>query len=267
MPHKKAPSLKAVKIKEPKIILTGGLIKQTLDIYRANWQKFGTLLIIPLTLSALSSLLFYLVRIFAADFSAPLLFALFFLFFIWMIINGILFVSAGIAQLLLVSDLKHSVQFGNLAQWLRRALALLWPALFVSVIYFIFMILGLIFLVIPGIMVMIYFCFAVYKVVLDGSDVEESFGQSRQLVRGYFWAVFGRLLLGCLLIWLIYLLVAAVFSLAGWLISYLPLLHLGKDLGALLYSVLGIFIGLVVGPLSIIYTYNIFKSLSAVKTK
>jgi hypothetical protein len=86
-------------------------------------------------------------------------------------------------------------------------------------------------------------------------------------VRGYFWAVFGRLLLGCLLIWLIYLLVAAVFSLAGWLISYLPLLHLGKDLGALLYSVLGIFIGLVVGPLSIIYTYNIFKSLSAVKTK
>lgn len=241
------------------------MIKQTLEVYRVNWQKFGTLLIIPLILSAFSSILFYLIKILAADFSTPFIIFWFVLFLVWMIINGLLFILASIAQLLLVNDLKQSVQFANLPEWLKRSKSLFWPALFVSIIYFVFAVVGFIFLIIPGIMVMIYFCFTIYLVILDGSGVEESFGQSRRLVRGYFWAVFGRLLLGCLLIWLIYLIVTVVLTLASWLINYFPFLHLSQELGGLLYNVLGIFIGLVVGPLSIIYTYNIYKSLTSLK--
>jgi hypothetical protein len=88
---------------------------------------------------------------------------------------------------------------------------------------------------------------------------------SRELVKGYWWAVFGRFAAGLIVIYAFYLIVGGVLALLNWLLIITTGIIIDKNTGNLLYSLLSIFIGLVIGPLTILYTYNIYKSLKAVK--
>jgi hypothetical protein len=50
---------------------------------------------------------------------------------------------------------------------------------------------GLVLLIVPGLILLTWWCLIVPVIVLEGKPVGESFGRSRELVRGHGWAVFG----------------------------------------------------------------------------
>ena len=54
---------------------------------------------------------------------------------------------------------------------------------------------GCILLIIPGIIFSIWFCLSQYVFVFEGVRGRKALGRSRELVRGYWWPVLGRLLL------------------------------------------------------------------------
>lgn len=278
MPKKSTKSIKAIKpisltVVESavrpvnsKIILSGDLIKKTWSVYRDNWQKFVTLLIIPLIISAVLTMCMYLGRIFAADFNPALAVGWALLFFILFIANGILVLLAYIAQVLFVSDLKQPISFNNLADWYGKSWPYFGPAILVTIVFFAVSFFGLLVMIIPGIAIMVYYCFTIYELIVGGHGIEEAFGESRKLVCGRWWAVFGRLVLGCLLIWLAYIIVTVILALGAWLLNYFSPLKFNRELGSLLYNIFGIYIGLVVGPLSLIYVYNLYQSLLEIKS-
>lgn len=71
--------------------------------------------------------------------------------------------------------------------------------------------LGFILLIIPGILFWVWFSFAGFELITKGIGVKESLGNSKKLVAGRFWKVFGRLI------------VFGLFSaLAGFLVSVVP---------------------------------------------
>lgn len=73
-------------------------------------------------------------------------------------------------------------------------------------------IVGLIFLIVPGIIVSIWYVFIQQEIILNNKKWLEAFVGSRELVRGYFAAVFWRLAIGGLFLLAGFLLLAQIFT-------------------------------------------------------
>ena len=59
--------------------------------------------------------------------------------------------------------------------------------------------LGLVLLVVPGLILLTWWCLIVPVIVLEGKPVGEAFGRSRELVRGHGWTVFGVVIITAIL--------------------------------------------------------------------
>lgn len=108
---------------------------------------------------------------------------------------------------------------------------------------------GLILLIIPGLALITIWCLIVPVIVLEQTGALGSFGRSMQLVRGYFWNVFGTLFL----LWLILIGVAI---LLGAIFSFMPTL-----LGNFLSQVIS---GTLIAPLiALVVTSMYFRLVAA----
>ena len=109
--------------------------------------------------------------------------------------------------------------------------------------------LGLILLIIPGLALITIWCLIIPAIVLEQTGTLAAFGRSLQLVRGYFWNVFGTLVL----VWLILIAVGIVL---GAIFSFMP--HL---LGHFLSSVIS---GTLVAPfIAVVLTTMYFRLVAA----
>jgi hypothetical protein len=82
-------------------------------------------------------------------------------------------------------------------------------------------IVGLILLIVPGLVLMTWWAVIVPTIVLENRSAGESFTRSRELVRGYGWAVFGVIVLVLLLLIGFQIVLSLIFSpLADWLQSF-----------------------------------------------
>jgi hypothetical protein len=154
----------------------------------------------------------------------------------------------------------------------------LWPmVLVVSIIVGLIQLIGLFFLIVPGIIFSVWFAFALCYVILEfpssgsvSAAIKESLKQSRELVRGRFWGVLLRIFVPTIL-----------WSLFGWAISMIfvnslniiqkyflvgaaesatRLLDILKILGSTYINALFI-------PLFVITTVILFRSLESTKTE
>jgi hypothetical protein len=72
--------------------------------------------------------------------------------------------------------------------------------------------LGLLLLIIPGLILLTWWCLIVPVIVLEGKNVGESFTRSRELVRGHGWTVFGIVVITGLLSGIASALIQSLFS-------------------------------------------------------
>lgn len=256
---------KTIKSEASKITGVVELFKIIWSEYSANWKKFATILIIPLVLSFAINLGLVLIDVFATGLAWYWWVVIAILTALLLLIFFALYFIAYVAQFLLLKDLSQLVTFANLKEWYFKVKPWFWKFLAVSVIFGLFSLAGFVLLIIPGVIFMVYYCFAIYFVIFENSKIEGSFGLSRELVKGYWWAVFGRFFAGLFVVYVFYLVVGGVVTLATWLLSHFGGIVIDQNSSNLLYSALSIFIGLVVGPLTVLYTFNIYKSLKAIK--
>jgi len=254
---------------KPKIAALNDLINGTIGDFRQNWKKFAILLIIPMAIIFLFSVISFLsdkyVNLQSWGWPAALAFIL--AAIILIVAFGCYYILTYISEFLLLADLSQEVAFRNLGQWYDKAKPYFWPIVAISIIYTALAVIGFILLIIPGIIFMVYYCFAIYAVIFEGHRFEGSFGRSRELVKGYWWAIFGRFLAGGAIVYFAYVVIGGIYAAFIWLIAYI--LHFDAlatdDLFTLMYDLLSVFVGLAAGPLTMIYTYRIYKSLRAVK--
>jgi tetrahydromethanopterin S-methyltransferase subunit G len=74
---------------------------------------------------------------------------------------------------------------------------------------------GFIFLIVPGLILLTWWCLIVPTIVLEGKSVGASFGRSRELVRGHAWTVFGVIILTGIIIAVAAGILNAIFSFLG----------------------------------------------------
>jgi len=111
---------------------------------------------------------------------------------------------------------------------------------------------GFVFLI-PALVFGIYYGFASYILVLEDRRPFTSVERSYDLVKGYFWPVFGRLAFMSLIVIIIYALISIPMS--GMVIGSAPYIA---------YNVFTNIIWVVLSPYFIIYFYQIYQSLNKV---
>src|SRR5690606_9946303 len=87
-----------------------------------------------------------------------------------------------------------------------------WSYIGLSIIMSVIILIGFLLLIIPGIILSVWFAFASYILILDNAGIVDSLRRSRESVRGRWWGVFGRLILVSVVAILITVVTAIAFS-------------------------------------------------------
>jgi len=74
-----------------------------------------------------------------------------------------------------------------------QAYAYFWRYLGFSIVLSLIIFVGLILFIVPAIIFLVWFTFAVFVLVLENARIIESLKRSREYVKGHWWAVFGRM--------------------------------------------------------------------------
>jgi hypothetical protein len=80
--------------------------------------------------------------------------------------------------------------------------------------------LGLVLFIVPGLILLTWWCLIVPVIVLEGKPVGESFSRSRELVRGHAWTVFGVVVVAAILSAIASGIIQALFSFLGSFLRY-----------------------------------------------
>jgi hypothetical protein len=185
---------------------TSGVIGDSWELYRTHWRHLAPIaLIVYVVLGVVSALL----AVVFVNWLAGLLSAV-------IGIVGAFWLQGALVKA--VADVRD----GRADLSIRDTFASAWPHVpavaVAGIIAGLAIALGLILLVVPGLILMTWWVVIVPAIVLEDKRASESFGRSRDLVRGYGWNVFGVIVLTILLLIVASIVIALILSpLADWL--------------------------------------------------
>lgn len=244
---------KTEKIVKQKITPVYDLLESAINIWWKNLLKFvkvylwGALftlipvvimfLLILSTYSSLASSLFVLVPI--------------------LILSGVCFLAViyllfctYIGTFLLV---KNNYQ-GNELEIFKETRKYFWDYFWLSILTAILIILWTLLLIIPGIIFSVFYSFAVYVFFFENIKGMAAIRKSLNLVKGYWWPVFGRFIVIGIALWIFTVIIS------------IPLYFTNdKSYFYSFWSFIIQIINFLVGPISLLYFYQIYQDLSRIK--
>jgi hypothetical protein len=185
---------------------TSGVLGQAWAMYKAHWRH---LLPIALVVYVVLGVIAALLSAVLVDWLAGILSAL-------IGIVGAFWLQGALVRA--VEDVRD----GRADLSIRNTFAKAWPHVAAIAVAGILaglgIALGLILLIVPGLVLMTWWVVIIPAIVLENKGALESFGRSRELVRGYGWNVFGVIVLTLLLLIVASIVIAIVLSpLDDWL--------------------------------------------------
>jgi hypothetical protein len=114
-----------------------------------------------------------------------------------------------------VEDVRDGKVDTTVGQIFERVRPYLWTLILAGVLAALGITIGLILLIVPGLILLTWWCLMVPVIVLEGTSVGEAFGRSRELVRGHAWTVFGVVIVAGLLSGIAAGIIQAIFGFFG----------------------------------------------------
>jgi hypothetical protein len=156
----------------------GAVVREAWELYKGHWRTFLPLaLIVYVVLGLVTLVLAALLGVVGA--------------LIGGLINivGVFWLQGALVES--VRDVRDGRQDLSIGETFSRVRPHL-PAIIVAgLLAGLAIALGLILLIVPGLFLLTIWCLIVPAIVLEGKSAGESFGRSRELVRGHGWSVFG----------------------------------------------------------------------------
>jgi len=231
------------------------LISKAFEVYKGKFWKFIGIMMIPV-LGALPTVivvgLFVGLNYLSMDSGAVLTFVrviLIILGLIGVVIFAVVSISAQAGLYILIkTDKEISVKEAFL-----QGKSMAWQFFVVNLLVGVFVLLWSLLLVIPGIIIAIYYSFATWILVDKGDRGINAIKKSKKLIRGYWWAVFGRLL---------------AIQVILMIVNVLPLIIFGgtdNQGSKSLLTIVSNLISFLAAPLVLVYAYSIYKDLLNIK--
>ncbi len=156
----------------------GAIVREAWELYKGHWRTFVPLALIVYIVLGLITLVFALLLGWLGAIIGALA-----------SIVGTFWLQGALVEAVQdVRDGKQDLSIGEMFQRVQPRL----PALIVAgILAGLGIALGLILLIVPGLFLLTIWSLIVPTIVLEGKSAGESFGRSRELVRGNGWSVFG----------------------------------------------------------------------------
>jgi len=227
------------------------MLEESCKVYAQNIKKFIEIYLRGLV-GLIPFLIILVVFLFLSAFGASnpvvglILVILGFLTLLWAIYYGILVKAA---MILLIKN-----NYSSAKENFIKSKAYFWGYVWVSIVVSIVIGLWTLLLIIPGIIFAVYFMLVNYTFFFEDFKGYMALKRSKELVKGYWWAVCGR----TLFIGLIAVIVNIILS------APLSALEAGSP-GYIIYNSFMNLLWALVAPIIVIYTYYIFRDLKNIK--
>lgn len=169
------------------LISVGQLIDQSVTFAKEHWKKFavylGVIILAALPYGILSGI---------AGYTGSALVS-----FLAIIVYIAFIVFAILLSILIVKNTKKLLDkqpIESLGEGLRNAKPLLWLLVVGAILYTLIVLGGLILLVIPGIIFMVWYGFYSYEVIFNNQRGMAALRESKKIVQGRWWSVVWRLI-------------------------------------------------------------------------
>lgn len=189
---------------------TSGVISEAWGVYKAHWQHLLTFsFVVYAAVAVIGALLGAVLDVWLA----ALIMAVVSLFaFFWL--------QAALVKA--VDDVRDGNADFSLSETFAQAQKHLAAVAVAAILAGLGIVIGLILLIVPGLVLLTWWCVIIPVIVLENKSAGESFSRSRELVRGFGWNVFGVIVLVVLLLIGFNIVLSIILTpLADWLQSFL----------------------------------------------
>lgn len=209
------------------------LLKDSVEVFKGKWKLLLSITAIVAILSLLESLL-------APSYEEGGSLAHSLIAILLVVAN----IFASVALILAITGRVSSLQ-----ESYQVAVSFFWRYLGLSIVVGVASLVAYLLLIIPGIIVSVWWAFAAFILILEGKGIVDSMKQSREYVRGKWWGVFGRMvLLGVVVI--------AVSIVIGMIAGVLS--------SGLVAGLASAVITLVVTPFAVSYMYLLYQDVKGI---
>jgi hypothetical protein len=166
--------------------MVGDVLDEAFTLYKAHWKHLlGVALIYFLVAGTITLVLTILFGQYGAAAAG------------FVLIFGIFWLTGALVEA--IADIRDGRADLTLAETFARVRPRILPLLGASILAGLGIALGLILLIVPGLILLTWWSLITAVIVLEDKGVFESFGRSRELVRGNGWSAFGVIILTALL--------------------------------------------------------------------
>jgi hypothetical protein len=245
----------------PKLQSTVDLIKSAFVVLQKDWLNYLIISALVLVIEDIFKFVVYgqsvLLSSTVTTSTTPMLVS-WPVYFVLLVVEFVLVSFLGLTLLRSVYSAAEgqSESIGNSMQY---ALTNYLPYVGITIVMGFGILLGVILLIIPGIILALMWALVPAVFVLEGKHGLEVFTRSKELTKGYKWAILGRVLLYALLAFVVLFLASIVFGLVGMTLAFSVWLQF------FYFTIYGLAITVVVGILGASIVYYIYKDLVAIK--
>ncbi|HXV03815.1 MAG TPA: hypothetical protein VFP24_09615 [Gaiellaceae bacterium] len=187
---------------------TQGVIGEAWDLYKRHWQHLFTIAFI---VYAITSLLGLILVATLTWFGAILAAIISLVAYFW--VQGALITA--------VADIRDGRVDLSVGETFQRVRPRLGSIIVGGILLALAISIGFLLLIVPGLLALTWWSMVIPVIVLEGRSAGESFGRSRDLVRGYAWGVFGIIILTFLILVAFSIVLSLILSpVADWLQSF-----------------------------------------------
>lgn len=184
----------------------GEVLGEAWALYKAHWRHFLPLaLLVFVVLSLVSLLLSFVFGWFGAVLATVVG------------LVGVFWLQGALCEA--VADVRDGRADLSISETLQKVRPRLAPLLGAGLLAGLGVAVGLLLLIVPGLVLLTWWSVIVPVVVLERVAAMESFGRSRELVRGHGWNVFGVIVLTVLILLLVAIVLAIILAI---LLAWLP---------------------------------------------
>ncbi|MBU4338790.1 hypothetical protein KKB43_04410 [Patescibacteria group bacterium] len=233
------------------------LLKESWGIYKARFKIFIGIVLAPMIMVMIFVGIVIAGTLGIQFFNSPAMFILFMPLFFGMIILQYW------SQASLIYAIKDTEENIGVKESYRRGWHKIGSIFWVGLLSGIIVMGGYLLLIIPGIIFAIWFSLTAIIVVAEDLGGMNALLKSKSYITGYWWEIFWRLLfLGLILGG-----ISFIFGIPGWIINFVAGLTKSASLSAVgaIVSFAGSIVSFLLAPLTVIYTFLIYKNLKAIK--
>jgi hypothetical protein len=188
----------------------GQVLSDSFALYRAHWRHLIPVALVLYVILSLITLLLGLVLGWLGLIAS-----------VFVSIVGFFWLQGALVEAVAdVRDGRADLSIGETFARVRPRLAALISA---GILAALAIVVGLALLIVPGLILLTWWCLIAPVIVLEGAGAGDSFGRSRELVRGNGWAVFATIVLTIVVVAVVETIVGAILStvFTSWLGNYL----------------------------------------------